>query len=293
MNNTLLSKSKKNNTLLSKSKSKKDILFIFYKYFRVNNHKITFYYNEEHNTIYIEIYSSYDKSNPCIELNFTKTEMEIDYLSKCLFNESESMYNISKGVGNKSLKHLINIGSDLKLKKLILYDASNINISYIYNGESNKYRISLAIYKILIEGQSWYNKNGFKSINHEKEKIEWDKIRNEPFFITFLKFKDATMKKNITKLLEYKVDVTEEILEILDKYNELQTRFIIFFEENSLEYIHKVKDVFKLLDKQRLILEGGATVIDKKKADFYYILKELVKLFKNNINYTHSLVYTY
>ena len=44
-----------NNTLLSKSKSKKDILFIFYKYFRVNNHKITFYYNEEHNTIYIEI----------------------------------------------------------------------------------------------------------------------------------------------------------------------------------------------------------------------------------------------
>ena len=216
------------------------------------------------------------------------------YLSKCLFNESESMYNISKGVGNKSLKHLINIGSDLKLKKLILWDASNINISYIYNENHFRHRISLAMYKILIEGQSWYNKNGFKSIYHTKEKIEWDKIRNEPFFITFFKFKDATMEKNITKLLEYKVVVREYILDILDKYNDLQTRFIIFFEENSLEYTHKVKDVFKLLDQQRLILEESeTTVTDKKKADFYYILKELVKLFKNNINYTKSLVYTY
>ena len=157
--------------------------------------------------------------------------MNIDGISRCIFSDDENISNRSKGIGNLILKNLIKIGSELNLKQVELVDASTI-----INPYKSNCNINLAIYKILTEGQSWYNKHGFKSMNHEKEREQWDKLRQENFLVIFLHFKETIVKKKVA--LAYS---KTEILQIIDKYSKLQDSIFIFLDEYSIKCTHKVK----------------------------------------------------
>lgn len=274
--------SKKNNP----NNIKSNILSIFNKKFPSSNYKVWYTTFEDDDNIYISISTLYQKSDPCIELSFNKTRMDITSLSKCIVNESNNISNSSKGLGNQTLKHIIGIGEELNLKQLQLIDASTI-----VNPYKSECSIDLSIYKILIEGQSWYNKHGFKSSNHDKEKVKWDLIRNENFLSTFLKFKDETIKKQI-ELMNYHQNYTicnkHDITQLINKYSKLQDNIFIFLDDYSIKCTAKVKDVFKVLEKERLTIEGKKNI-----KEFYCLLSELINIFKDNIKYTQTLIYNY
>jgi hypothetical protein len=261
---------------------KSNILSIFNKKFPSDIYKVWYNtYEPNEKQIYISISSLYKKSDPCIELSFNKTTMNITSLHRCIFTESTNISNSSNGLGNQTIKHIIKIGGELNLKHLELIDSSSI-----VNPYKSECSINLSIYKILIEGQSWYNKHGFKSINHDKEKLKWDLLREENFVSIFLNFKDNIINKEIA-LLNYicnKHDVTK----ILDKYSKLQNNIFIFLDEYSIKFTAKVKDVFKVFEKERLILVGKKNI-----KEFYCMLSELADLFKENIKYTQKLIYNY
>ena len=271
--------SKKNTSIsiTKKNTERDDILFIFYKYFRTSDYIVTYIPEEgkegKESKKYILISSVFSPSNSCIELAFNKKEMIIYEIHRCLFTKTESISNSSKGIGNSILKNLIKIAKTFNLKNIRLWDTSTIQNPY-----KSGFNISLFIYKILIEGESWYNKNGFKNENHDIEKKEWDIMRNETFIIIFLKFKDITIKKQI---LEKKTDV----IKVLNKYSNLQNNMFIFLEKYSIKYTFTVEDVFKKLEKIRLTLEGKKII-----NDFYFNLEGLIDLFEDNIKYSPDLI---
>jgi hypothetical protein len=247
------------------------VLSIFYKYFKESEYIVTYFPDDE--LIYISISSVFDKE-PCIQLSFNNKEMDVSGIHRCLFSAAENISNIPKGIGNNILKQIITIGKQLKLKKIMLFDASTIT-----NPFKSGYYISLYIYKILIEGESWYNKNGFKHHDHDIEKKIWDIMRKDTFIIIFLKFKDNTVKKQI-------LDKTTDNLKVLNKYSKLQTNMFIFLEKYSIKYTAPVEDVFKKIEKIRLTLEGKKII-----NEFYFILDGLIDIFQDNIKYSRNLVY--
>jgi hypothetical protein len=270
--------SKKNN-INNINNIKSNILSIFNKKFPSSNYKVWYTTFEQDANIYISISSLYKKSDPCIELSFNKTTMYITSLHRCIFNESNNISNNSKGLGNQTLKHIIKIGAELNLKQLELTDASTI-----VNPYKSECTINLSIYKILIEGQSWYNKHGFKSINHDKEKLKWDLLGEDNFLSIFLNFKDNIINKEIA-LLNY-ICNKHDITKILDKYSKLQDTMFKYLDICSIKCTAKVTDVFKVLEKERKTLEGKKNI-----KEFYCILSDLVNLFQENIKYTQKLIY--
>ncbi len=266
--------SKKNTTNTINTKS--TILSIFKKRFPPSKYKVWYTEYQHKAPIYISIATLHDTSEPCIQLFINNKMMDIGEITRCVFNDTNNISNSSKGLGNTIVKNLIKIGSELNMKQLELVDGSTI-----INPYKSECNINLSIYKILIEGQSWYNKHGFKSINHETEKAQWETIRNDNFFSVFLKYKDNSIKKKI-KLIETRTD----IIHILDTYSKLQDSIFIFLDDYSIKCTTKVRDVFKILEKERLLLEGKKNI-----KEFYLILSDLVNLFNENIKYSIKLIH--
>ena len=102
--------SKKNNP----NNIKSNILSIFNKKFPSGIYKVWYTTFKPESNIFITISSLYKKSDPCIELSFNKTTMNITSLHRCIFNESTNISNSSKGLGNQTLKHIIKIPLNLR-----------------------------------------------------------------------------------------------------------------------------------------------------------------------------------
>lgn len=70
------------------------------------------------------------------------------------------------------------------ITEIRLLDASDITLRF----GTEEIDIDLAIYKILQNGQSWYNKYGFE--NPDNDKTEWDRVRNQ----LLCRFKDVELQ---------------------------------------------------------------------------------------------------
>ena len=112
-------------------------------------------------------------------INKNDNFINVDLLNKCK--------NIA--TGSEILEKIKTIGKKLKCKYIKLIDGSAI-VFEIKNSEKY-YIISLAYLKILIDGQSWYNKMGFISNNFTNETSYNDKIRKIPI----MEFIDESKKR--------------------------------------------------------------------------------------------------
>lgn len=112
------------------------------------------------------VYSVFDKKDITKEDDnyIIRCEKEGEYSHFMISENSIIIYQLSKCgeiSGTSILAKIIKIGKDLRKNTIDLADASDIYI------EDCKY--SLSHYKILLTGQSWYNKFGFISENHDTD----------------------------------------------------------------------------------------------------------------------------
>ena len=128
-------------------------------YFKPNKFKIV-----SKNTKFI-IHNVNNPNKECLifRVNQLNKTITIDFLHKCVVN------------GNTILKKIKQIAKDINFSYIKLIDGSNIE----YNRHKCDY--TLSTYQILLKGQSWYNKYGFKSNNHNDQLKKWYKIRNTSF----------------------------------------------------------------------------------------------------------------
>lgn len=106
----------------------------------------------------IKIYKKVPVSN-CIQFEIKNDHIYIKSLNRC-----GDIY------GTTLLNKIFNLAQELQnIQNIQLYDES-------YILKCNKI-ISLATIKILITGQSWYNKLGYKSENYENKLISNKQIR--------------------------------------------------------------------------------------------------------------------
>jgi hypothetical protein len=182
----------------------------------------------------------------CLKLDF-------DYTNKLLFIEE---INKCKFNGRKNLTNAIEIANKLQYNTIMLADESKIKGKFC--------SFSLKIYKILLNGQSWYNKYGFKGQYHDTEQLEISKIRKKSFSTVidnFCEEKTNTDFKNIWMSLQY-----------------IQSIYKINIKNNT-------QNVFKQLEIIRKTLK-----IENDKNMFICILSPIIELFKNNINYDSYLL---
>ena len=193
----------------------------------------------------------------CINITFNpyNKSIYISDLSKCLIN------------GRKNLTNVIQIGHRLNYKFIELLDAATINYNHSVNEKYNC-SFSLSIYNLLLKGRRWYNKYGFKGKNHEQEKYEINEIRNRLFVSNIIDY--SQNGKSDSKLVNY-------LLEFV--YNTLPNYY-------NINIYKKTKNVFKDLENIRKTLST-----DYDKNIFFCGLKDLIVLFRNNINYEYKLIY--
>jgi hypothetical protein len=103
-------------------------------------------------------------------VDYNTESLHIVHLSKC-----------GELSGTQILKCIIEIGKSLRMKKITLYDVSNINTK-------SDCEYSLANYYILLTGRSWYNSFGFVSNVHSDNLRFNETIRN----MQLIKFLDNT-----------------------------------------------------------------------------------------------------
>jgi hypothetical protein len=148
------------------------------------------------NTIKVNIYEK-ECNKPILTFEIIKLTylfIEIDAINKCNIN------------GNTIIKHIKFIGKELGCVTLRLEDQSTIYqidntkfTLYLYDILGEKCTIPLSYYKILLNGESWYNKYGFTSDEVEIEKPKWALLRKEQFMNVYLRYKN----KNIEEFLSY------------------------------------------------------------------------------------------
>tara|TARA_B110001469_G_C9622647_1_gene310475 strand:- start:143 stop:1099 length:957 start_codon:yes stop_codon:yes gene_type:complete len=249
--------------------------------------------------------------NVCVVLIFDDKikDLYIDQIDTCSIN------------GNTILKKSKQISTQLKYKTIRLYDTSHI---YFNNTKPDpKCKLSLSTYRIMLYGESWYNKYGFKSLNHSEEVETWDVYRKLPFIETFYMFLakektidfntnswDGKMKRLKTQIEQqeaqketfpefYKLlsDEFKSIQSITRKdYNEfmfdnntihlLEYDILSFINNYSINMMTSTHNVFKEFEKIRL-----KTPNTKKGSPFYCGLAKVLNLFQNHIAYTRNLIY--
>ena len=187
-----------------------------------------------------------DPHEVCLKLDFNHNDKSlfIDEINKCKYK------------GRKNLTNAIEIAEKLK------YDTISLGDFSLIQGKSCSY--SLKIYKILLNGESWYNKYGFKSKSHKEEQLKINEIRNDVF------------RKNIYNFYLKKKDI--DFNDILQSLKSIESMYNI--NVNLL-----TKTVFKRLDIIRNKLKT-----EHEKNTFICILSPIIELFKNNIRYDNYLI---
>ena len=108
--------------------------------------------------------------NKCfiLKINKHKKEIEIDSLKTATGGDQLSC-TLS---GTYILHDLIKVAKHLNYKIFVGTDLSNLTLSNL-----GKTTVDLAHYKILLDGQSFYNKAGFHSVDHDKNVAHNKQIR--------------------------------------------------------------------------------------------------------------------
>lgn len=107
-----------------------------------------------------------NRGHTCITFEYISGGIYIHNLNKCLSNS-----------GTANLQLLENYARASKFKKIELLDASHLDIC-------NSVSVSLAFITILTEGQSWYNKLGYKSESFDAEYAHNTAYIQQPFVAT-------------------------------------------------------------------------------------------------------------
>ena len=103
---------------------------------------------------------------------------------------------------------------------------------------------SLYHFHILLDGESWYNKFGFKSRTHEQDKRHNEKMRNLPLYEFIQMAKDAYITKELRELdmdcavMEQRPSLYKE-LEVftVDEFKEAKTKEIMETEFFDMDFI--------------------------------------------------------
>ncbi len=165
--------------------------------------------------------------------------------------------------GKEILNKIIKIADRLN-KNIELTDVSYKKF------ETMECRYSLYHFHILLHGESWYNKFGFKSHSHEEDKLHNAKIRNLPLYKFIQMAKDAYITKELREL-----DMDCEVMErrpFLYKELELYKSVDKFKESKTKEIIET-----ELFDMDDFIIEFGTFDADTK------VSSVIADIFKNYI----------
>jgi hypothetical protein len=147
--------------------------------------------------------------NQCFEITITDDHMNIDYI------KYSNEFNC-KLAGSVILRELIEIARKMELNYVELSDFSRIyRPGFISKGDTvsgeERYENSyeLAYYRILLEGQSWYNRIGFVSDSTPLEYAHNQQLRNTPFLqldamnsVEFMNVRKGRLNKKQTKIAE-------------------------------------------------------------------------------------------
>jgi hypothetical protein len=217
---------------------------------------------------------------------------EIMYISKNLYIY---IFEINKCNinGNTIINHIKFIGKELGCLHLQLEDESTI-----YQIDNTKFTLSLhdilgenctiplAIYKILLDGESWYNKYGFTNDEVEIEKPKWDLLRKESFINVYLRYKNKNTEAIfISQKINHGDDISF-IQKTINKYELLQKKMLLFLGGNEISPCLSVKKVFELIEKKRKSLND----IEEAK-HFYCELRNIIQIFEHQIIYQTFLHY--
>jgi hypothetical protein len=155
----------------------------------------SFSYEIKANTINIKL----SQDNCMLYLQITDDYMYLSWLVSC-----------SKMKGTQMLNNIILFCKKNNINKIELKDDSLIQAKCTDNSEGFLY--NFAMYKIIKNGESWYNKNGFKSENYKQE-IEHNKEIIKQTFNTIIKdrkfkeefknqFKDLNLDLPLDKIFQ-------------------------------------------------------------------------------------------
>jgi predicted metal-binding protein len=213
----------------------------------------------------------------------------------CIFEDKITIYTISKcgeRSGTSILEKIIQIAKQLNKSTVNLADASTITIS-----KGCKY--DLSFYKILLTGQSWYNKFGFISENHATD-VDYNehqrRLSLNEFAMTvnnLQKMKDPMSRpiriqyekimKTHSTLENYKEQMLREIesKQVLDK-----KQFCEVFSDLGINENMPVNKIIEIIDAY--IKAQPSIQCDEKMK----MLIDLIKSCNYILKYTHLLVLT-
>jgi hypothetical protein len=210
-------------------------------------------------------------------LNFNKEDkedifIEIENLSRCITNSRIQS-------GTKILNNIINIGKELKIKFITLTDAS-----FIY--ENTNCEIDLAYYMILLYGESWYNRFGFKSQYYKKENAHNNSMINK----TFQEYIDKCIYNN--RFYYYKNNNKDRLkLEEYDNERKLNGHPENIIMEKILSINEIISKDIKICDIMSILHSIIKSNIECN--DIIFLVKEFIDISKNTLKYHPKLFYYY
>ena len=200
----------------------------------------------------------YNVTVKCVE--YTDTEIEFTILTDEIY--LSSLYKCNYKSGTENLNNIINIAKDLGSLQVSLVDASAL----YYGGDPNitNCDISLSTIYILLYGQSWYNKFGFKSVNYNEEIKHNEKIR-QMSLVNFLEKLLPIIRENLetakltmfapstarSEILRARQDANrqEQQKNILSKYG-TRENYVNHVQDEATEQINAFKSrVMAIADK--------------------------------------------
>jgi hypothetical protein len=164
----------------------------------------------------------------------------------CIFEDKITIYTLSKcgeRSGTSILEKIIQIARQLNKPTVDLADASTITIS-----EGCKY--DLSFYKILLTGQSWYNKFGFVSENHAGD-VAYNEQQRRLSLYDF----ERTVNRN------YKIQEIALLENQLQKMKDPSTMSRVI--RNQYEKIMRTYSTLENYKEQRLREIESTTLLDK------------------------------
>lgn len=169
--------------------------------------------------------------------------------------------------GRDILVRLYFLARDLHLRTIRLADASKL----ILHVNGRKYYIKLFMYYNLLRGQSWYNKFGYYSTDHEDEHRNMAKLRSTALDEYC---RNAKREDNLSKILQ--IDASTPIEAVIQRINtEMRDNSAILesvldcYEELDFEgyvgYNHQSMLTLDVLDKNTADIYGYAKTASKRK----------------------------